>query len=324
MSSNSRTLIGGLIVWLAAVASPAAGQERYPTGPVTIIVPMPAGGADAVARIIAEKLAPKWGQPIVVVNKAGAGTIIGTEAVAKAKPDGHTLGIAISALTINAALHASLPYDTLKDIKAISLLADAAMVGVMHPSVPATTAAELIAYAKTKKPDELVYLSPGIGTLGHISGELFQHAAGIKLLHVPYQDSPRAVNDLIAGQGQLFFGLWQSVEPQVRAGKMKVLGLFTKQRLAEAPEVPTVAETLPGIETTSRLGAIAPAGTPQAIIDKVAVDFAEVVRSEEFARRTRAFGMVPVGSTPAEYDAINRREIATWKDVFARAGVKPQ
>ena len=313
------------VLWgLGTFGAAVIAQERWPTLPVTIIVPMPAGGADAVARIIAEKLSPRWGQPIVVVNKAGAGTIIGTDAVAKAKPDGHTLGIAISALTINAAIQPSLPYDTLKDLVAVSLLADAAMVGVMHPSVPANTASELIAWVKTRKPDEVAFLTPGIGTLGHISGELFQHAAGIRMLHVPYQDSPRAVNDLIAGQGQLFFGLWQSVEPLVKAGRMKVIGLFTKQRLADYPDVPIIAETLAGIETTSRLGAIAPAGTPRPIIDRIAADFAEIVRSDEFARRTRAFGMVPVGSTPEAYDAINRQEIATWKDVLGRAGVKPQ
>ena len=313
------------VLWgLGTFGAAVIAQERWPTLPVTIIVPMPAGGADAVARIIAEKLSPRWGQPIVVVNKAGAGTIIGTDAVAKAKPDGHTLGIAISALTINAAIQPSLPYDTLKDLVAVSLLADAAMVGVMHPSVPANTASELIAWVKTRKPDEVAFLTPGIGTLGHISGELFQHAAGIRMLHVPYQDSPRAVNDLIAGQGQLFFGLWQSVEPLVKAGRMKVIGLFTKQRLADYPDVPIIAETLAGIETTSRLGAIAPAGTPRPIIDRIAADFAEIVRSDEFARRTRAFGMVPVGSTPEAYDAINRQEIATWKDILGRAGVKPQ
>lgn len=313
---------GTLLLGVLALQAEAHAQSLYPTQPVTIIAPMPAGGADALARIIAERLTGKWGQPIVVLNKAGAGTIIGTDAVAKARPDGHTIGMAISAFTINAALHKSLPYDTLKDLKAVTLLADAAMAGVLHPSVPANTAGEFVAWAKTKKPEELTFLTPGIGTLGHISGELFQHAAGIKMLHVPYQDSPRAVNELIAGQGQAFFGLWQSVEPHVRAGRMKPLGVFTKARLDDQPNVPTIAEALPGVETTSRLGVIAPAATPQSIVDKIAKDFSAVVTTDEIKAKVKGFGMIPVGSSPAEYDRINREEIAKWREVFARAGVE--
>lgn len=324
MGEHARSRAGALMVGAVALLSSfsAHAQAPYPTQPITIIAPMPAGGADALARIIAERLSPKWGQPIVVLNKAGAGTIIGTDAVAKAKPDGHTIGMAISALTINAALHKSLPYDTLKDLKAVTLLADAAMAGVLHPSVPANTTAEFVAWAKTKKAEELTFLTPGIGTLGHISGELFQHAAGIKMLHVPYQDSPRAVNELIAGQGQAFFGLWQSVEPHVRAGRMKPLGVFTKARLEDQPNVPTIAEALPGVETTSRLGVIAPAATPQHIVDKIAADFAAVVTTDEIKAKVKGFGMIPVGSSPAEYDRINREEIAKWREVFARAGVE--
>ena len=320
----SRQLLVEVLCALVVHLGPAAAQSTYPTQPVTVIVPMPAGGADALARLIAERLSSKWGQPIVVINKSGAGTILGTDAVAKARPDGHTIGMAISALTINPAIHASLPYDTLRDLKAVSLLADAAMAGVLHPSVPATNAAEFIAWARTKKSEELTFLTPGIGTLGHISGELFQHAAGIKMLHVPYQDSPRAVSDLLAGQGQAFFGLWQSVEPHVRAGRMKPLGLFTKARLPDQPNVPTIAETLSGVETTSRLGVIAPAGTPKAIIDKIATDFAAIVLTDEIKARVKAFGMITVGSTPEEYDRINREEMAMWKDVLGRAGVQPK
>lgn len=301
----------------------AHAQPAYPTAPVTIVVPIGAGGSDAIARIIAERVSKSWGQPVVVVNKPGAGTMLGTETVARARPDGHTIGMAISALTINPAIRAKMSYDTAKDIRGITLLANAAMVGVMHPSVPAATTKEFIAYAKTKKPDELTYLTPGIGTLGHISGELFQNAAGIRLLHVPYQESARAVTDLQAGQGQVFFGLWQSVEPLVRADKVRMLGIFSKTRMADYPNVPTIAETLPGVETISRLGAIAPGGTPKAILDKIAADFNAIIKSPDIAERFRPFGMVPVGSTPAEFDAIIAQEMAEWKAVLGRAGVKP-
>jgi tripartite-type tricarboxylate transporter receptor subunit TctC len=249
--------------------------------------------------------------------------MLGTEAVARAKPDGHTLGMAISALTINPAIRASMSYDTLKDIRGVTLLANAAMVGAVHASVPASNAKEFIAWAKTKKPDEIAYLTPGIGTLGHISGELFQNAAGIKMLHVPYQESNRAVTDFIAGQGQAFFGLWQSVEALVRADKVKVLGIFNKTRMADYPNVPTIAETLPGVETVSRLGAIAPAGTPKAVLDKISADFNAIIRMEDVKERFRPFGMVPVGSTPEEFDAVIAKELAEWKDVLGRAGVKP-
>jgi tripartite-type tricarboxylate transporter receptor subunit TctC len=309
---------------LASHCSLAIAQQAFPTGPVTIIVPMTAGGADTMARLIGERVAAKWGHPVIVVNKPGAGTILGTDAVAKAKPDGHTLGVAISALTINPAIQAALPYDTQRDLRGVSLLADAAMVAVMHPSVPASNVAEFIAWARTKKPDEIAYLTPGIGTLGHISGELFQHAAGLKMLHVPYQDSPRAVGDLIAGQGQLFFGLWQSVEPHIKAGKMKPLGVFNPKRLPEAPDVPTISEALAGVETISRLGMIAPAGTPKAIIDKIASDVAAIVQSADIKARVKPFGMAAVGSTPEAYDAVIAQEMAMWKTVLTRAGVKPQ
>lgn len=317
-------------VWAAAAAAvsawpatPSRAQGAFPTAPVTIVVPIGGSAVDAVARLISERVSKSWGQPVVVVVKGGAGTILGTEAVARAKPDGHTIGMAISALSINPALRASMPYDTIRDIRGVTLLANAAMAGVINPEVPAKNTAEFIAYAKGKKPDELSYLTSGIGTLGHISGELFQHAAGIRMLHVPYQDSPRAIAELIAGQGQAFFGLWQVVEPQVRAGKLRPLGIFSKERMGQHPAVPTISETLAGVETISRLGVIAPGGTPKAIIDKISTDFVAIARSEEVAERIRSFGMVPVGSSPAEYDAIIAEEVKSWTEVLGRAGVKP-
>ncbi len=309
-----------------AMAAPwpgSANAQSFPTGPVTIIIPIGAGGSDAIARIIGERVSKTWGQPVVVVNKPGAGTMIGTEAVARAKPDGHTLGMAISALTINPAIRAKMPYDTLKDIRGVTLLANAAMVGAMHPSVPASNAREFVAWAKTKKPDEIAYLTPGIGTLGHISGELFQAAAGIKMLHVPYQESNRAVTDFVAGQGQVFFGLWQSVEALLRADKVKVIGIFNKTRMADFPNVPTIAETLPGVEMVSRLGAIAPGGTPKALLQKISADFNAIIRMPDVVERFRPFGMVPVGSTPEEFDAVIAQEMKDWKSVLGKAGVKP-
>ena len=311
----------------ASVALPSAGvsqtQSAFPTAPVTIVVPIGAGGADAIARIIAERVSKTWGQPVVVVNKPGAGTMLGTETVVRAKPDGHTIGMAISALTINPAIRATMSYDTLRDIRGITLLANAAMVGVMHPSVPASNANEFIAWAKTKKPDEVAYLTPGIGTLGHISGELFQQAAGVKMLHVPYQESNRAVTDFVAGQGQAFFGLWQSVEQLVKADKAKVIGIFNKVRMEDYPHVPTVAETLPGVETVSRLGAIAPGGTPKSVLDKISADFNAIIRLPEVKERFRPFGMAPIGSTPEEFDAVIVQEMRAWKETLGRAGVKP-
>lgn len=325
MRSRTFAIAAAAIAAAVTVAAPGpvAAQGSFPSQPVTIIVPIVGGGADAVARLVGDRVTKAWGQPVVVTNKGGAGTILGTEAVARAKPDGHTIGMAISALSINPAIRATMPYDTLRDIRGVTLLANATMAGVLHPDVPAANAKEFIAYAKTKKPDELSYLTPGIGTLGHISGALFQHAAGIRLLHVPFQDSGRAVTDLMAGQGQAFFGLWQSVEPLVRAGKVKPLGIFDRQRLPDHPNVPTVAETLPGVETISRVGVIAPGGTPPAILERISKDFAAVIHSDEVRARIRTFGMIPVGSTPAEYDAIIAKELAEWKDVLGRAGVKP-
>ncbi len=315
--------LAGLIASLWLAGAPVRAQGGYPTGPVTIIVPIAAGGADALARILADRVSKSWGQPVIVVTKVGAGTILGTEAVARAKPDGHTLGMAISALTINPAIRATMPYDTARDLVGVTLLANAAMAAVAHTSVPASDVKGFIAYAKSRKSEELSYLTPGIGTLGHISGELFQEAAGIKMLHVPYQDSPRAVGDLLAGQGQLFFGLWQSVEPLVRADKVKALGIFNKERLADHPNLPTIAETLPGVETISRLGVIAPRGTPASIVSKVAADFGAIVKSSEVRERIRPFGMEAVGSSPEEFNAVIEQELRDWRAVLGRAGVKP-
>lgn len=322
-STTSIALAVAASAALSAAQPGSAHAQSFPSGPVTIIVPIGAGGSDAIARIIGERVSKNWGQPVVVVNKPGAGTMLGTETVARAKPDGHTLGMAISALTINPAIRASMSYDTLKDIRGVTLLANAAMVGAVHASVPASNAKEFIAWAKTKKADEIAYLTPGIGTLGHISGELFQNAAGIKMLHVPYQESNRAVTDFVAGQGQAFFGLWQSVEALVRADKVKVLGIFNKSRMADYPNVPTMAETLPGVETISRLGAIAPGGTPKAVLDKISADFNAIIRMPDVAERFRPFGMVPVGTTPEAFDAVIAQELKDWKEVLGKAGVKP-
>ena len=311
-----------LSLWAWSIP-PSKAQGTFPTGPVTIVVPIAGSAVDAVARMIGERVSKSWGQPVVVVVKGGAGTVLGTEAVARAKPDGHTIGMAISALSINPAIKASMPYDTVRDIRGITLIANAAMAAVIKPDVPASTTAEFIAYAKTKKREELSYVTSGIGALGHISGELFQHAAGIKMLHVPYQDSPRAIAELIAGQGQAYFGIWQAVEPQVRAGKLRALGVFNSTRLKQHPTIPTISETLPGVEVISRLGVIAPGGTPKAVIEKISADFVAISRSEEVASRIKSFGMDPVGSSPAEYDAIIAEEIKGWTDVLGRAGVKP-
>lgn len=316
----SMALSLALSAWSVA---PSNAQGTFPTGPVTIVVPIAGSAVDAVTRMIGERASKSWGQPVVVVVKGGAGTVLGTEAVARAKPDGHTIGVAISALSINPAIKASMPYDTVRDIRGVTLLANAAMAAVVNPEVPASSTAEFIAYARSKKSEELSYVTSGIGALGHISGELFQHAAGIKMLHVPYQDSPRAIAELIAGQGQAYFGIWQAVEPQVRAGKLRVLGVFNSARLKQHPSIPTISETLPGVEVISRLGVIAPGGTPKAVIEKISADFVAISRSEEVAERIRSFGMDPVGSSPAEYDAIIADEIKSWTEVLGRAGVRP-
>src|SRR5499427_3304868 len=263
---------------LAGASAGALAQAAYPERPVKIIVPFPAGGpADALARIVGDKLGHSLGKAFIIENKAGAGGNIGMEQGARAAPDGYTLTLApVGNLTVAPALYSKLPYDPAKDFAPITVLASVPNVLIVNPSVPAKSVAELVALAKAK-PGSLNYASPGNGSIPHLAAELFKRMAGVDIVHVPFNGVAPATNAVLSGEVQMFFAQSSSALPQWRAGKVVALGVATRKRLASAPELPTIAEQgFPDFEATAWYGLVAPAGTPAPIVDRL---HGEIVRA---------------------------------------------
>jgi tripartite-type tricarboxylate transporter receptor subunit TctC len=312
---------------LATALAPAlvlaqASDEAWPTRPVKLVVPFTAGGpTDTVARLIATQLQARWKQPVVLDYKPGAGTVLGTTAVAKAPADGYTLGMAISALTINPSLQHNLPYDTRKDLVGVSQVAQAHFGLFAHPSLPVNSIPELIAYAK-KNPDALSFATPGAGTGTHLAGEMLAHMAGIRMVHVPYKGSAPAQQDVIGGRVPLLFDVLFSSMPFVQDKRLKVLALSSPTRAQSNPEIPLIADTLPGFSATSTIGIIAPAGLPPALLQKISADVAQAVRSSEVSARMAQLGMEPVGSSAEQYTALIRQEIDKWAGLIRTAKIK--
>lgn len=306
-----------------ALAGPCAAQsEAYPNRPVRLIVPFaPGGPTDTVARVMGEQLQRQWKQPVVIDYKPGAGTVVGTQLVSRAPADGYTLGMAISALMINPALRSDLPYDTVREVAAVSLIGQAHFGLFAHPSTPFSNVAELIAYARSR-PDSLSYATPGTGTGTHLAGEMLSHLAGIKMLHVPYKGSAPAQVDVAGGRVPLLFDVLFSAMPMVRDGRLKVLALASPQRARSAPEIALIAESLPGFSAMSLIGIIGPAGMPTALLDRISADLGEAVRAPAVTERMNQLGMEPVGSTHAEYSRIVREEIGKWTQVVKTAQIK--
>jgi tripartite-type tricarboxylate transporter receptor subunit TctC len=314
-----------LLALAAAAFVPAAfAQTAWPTKPVKLIVPFaPGGPTDTVARLLAEKLQAQWQQPVVVDYKPGAGTVMGTDFVAKAPADGYTLGMAITAHMINPSLQPRLPYDTTKDLVGVSQVAQAHFALFAHPSLPVDTIPDLIAYAK-KNPGKLSYATPGIGTGTHLAGEMLGHMAGIQMVHVPYKGSAPAQQDVLGGRVPLLFDVLFSSMPFVKDKRLKVLALSSPKHATANPEIPLIADAVPGFSAMSFIGVIAPAGVPRDLVKRIGADVARVARSPELAERMTQLGMEPVGSTPEEYDAVIRAEIDKWSRVVKTAGIKPE
>ena len=314
------------VLALAAACSPvflvAQPLEAWPDKPVKLIVPFPPGGpTDTVARIISTGLQSLWKQPVVLDYKPGAGTTLGTSIVAKSPADGYTLGMAITALTINPSLQPSLPYDTKKDLVGVSQVAQAHFGLFAHPSQPFNTMPELIAYAK-KNPGSLSFATPGAGTGTHLAGEMLAHMAGISLLHVPYKGSAPAQQDMIGGRVPLLFDVLFSSMPYVKDNRMKVIALSSPKRAVSNPEIPLIAETVPGFSAVSAIGIIGPAGMSPALLKKISADIGQVVRSTDVVARMQQLGMEPVGSTADQYTAQIRQDIDKWAAIVKTAGIK--
>ena len=298
--------------------------QDYPSKPVRFVVPLaPGGTTDVLARLVGEKLSASLGQQFVVDNKPGAGGNVGTAQVAKAEPDGYTLLMGtVGTHAINASIYPSLPYDPVQDFAPVTLVATVPNVLVVNPEVPANSVAELIALAK-EKPGELNFASSGNGTSIHLSGELFKAMTGVDIVHVPYKGSGPAVVDLLGGQVEMMFDNLPSSAPQIKAGKLRPLGVTSKERSPTLPDVPTIAEAgVPGYEALSWFGVLVPAGTPNAIVAKLQDEIAKALADPAMRERFAELGAVPVGGTPAEFANFISAETAKWAKVVQDAGIK--
>ena len=307
----------------AAVLAPlASAAQNYPTRAVRLMVPFPPGGAtDIVGRLVAAKMQEVWGQPVVIENRPGAGTVVGTDYVAKSAPDGHTLGTVVTAYVINPSLRADLPYNTLKDLAGVTQVSVQHLVMAAHPSLPANNIAELVALAK-KEPGKLSYATPGSGTAMHLSVELLKTTAGVELVHVPYKGGAPAQQDVMSGRVPILMDVLYAVQPLIKSGRIKVLALLSPQRAPESPEYPVVAEAVPGVSALSLVGIVAPGATPRGLIDRISADIASAVKSSDLTERMKQQGMVPIGSTPDQFDALIRAEIEKWAKVVKISGAK--
>ena len=306
----------------ASLAAPALAQQ-FPSKPIRIVVPYtPGGGADTTARLIAPKLQEALGQTVVIDNKPGAGGTIGDDAVAKAAPDGHTLLIGAFAHAVNPSLMPKMPFRTPDDFAPVSLLVTVPELLVVTPTFPAKTVAELVAMAKAE-PGKLSYASSGNGSAQHLAAELFKLRTGTDIQHVPYKGGSLAVADVAAGHVPFYFGNMSAALPQARAGRVRALAVTSPQRSPAAPEVPTIAEAgVTGCEISEWNALLAPAGTPPATIERLHVDVAKILATEEIKAKFADLGAQPIGSPPAEFAAFLRGEMAKWAEVVKVANVK--
>lgn len=319
--ADRRALLKGAAALAAAFSLPASAQSAFrPTRPVKLVSPLLAGGAtDAIVRPIALKLGELWGQPVVVENHPGGGTVIGTQNVVNAAPDGHTFGVAISALTINPSLRNDLPYDTFKDVTPIAHIGNVSGALVAHPSFPANTVAELVALAKAK-PGTISWASLGVGTGGHITGELLRKRAGIDIVHIPFNGSSAAYRDILPGRVPVGFVVLESALPHVKSGKLKLLALSDRQRNKLHPQLPTIAETVPGVGFESVFGFIGPRGLPAETAKAMHADVAKVLAEADVRKRLEEQSMDIVAGTPGEFATVIRREVDFWKQAVKESG----
>ncbi|HEX6005703.1 MAG TPA: tripartite tricarboxylate transporter substrate binding protein [Burkholderiales bacterium] len=313
------------LIALCIALSAAAAQAAYPERPVRLVVPYSAGGStDTVARLVGARLSERLGQQFVVDNRTGAGTIIGTEIVARAAPDGHTLLMATPPLAVNPALYDKVPYVLERDFMAVTNVAASSNLLVVHPSVTATSTRELIALLKSN-PGKYNYGSSGIGGAGHLAMALFTSMAGVELVHVPYKGGAPAVADLVAGRLSLMMANLTTAQPHIRSGRLRALGIGTRARSRLFPEVPTIAESgVPGYEANNWNGIVAPARTPKAVIDRLHREIVAVLRESTIAERMAKSALEPIGDTPNEFARYLKEEAEKWGRLIKTAGIRAQ
>lgn len=314
---------------LALLSCLAAGTVHaqtpaFPTKPVRLVIPYPAGGAaDLLARTLGAKLVERWGQQLVIDNRPGANTIIGMENVARAAPDGHTLIMATTAMAINPSLYQKLPFDTRKDFAPVSNLVFASFLLLTHPSVPARDVKGLIALAKAR-PGELTFGSGSTGSPTHLSGELLKVLAGVDMVHVPYKGIAPAIADLLGGQLSMLFADPLPTMPHVKTGKLRGLAVSSKHRFPAAPDIPTIDEAgVKGYESGLWYGILAPAGTPAAVIDRLREDFVQALKLPDVTAKLTGIGTVIIGDTPAQFAATIAADLVKWSDAIKRSAIPP-
>ncbi|MGV3629510.1 MAG: tripartite tricarboxylate transporter substrate binding protein [Betaproteobacteria bacterium] len=315
------------VILIALVATPVFSAESfaYPQRPVRLVVPYSAGGStDTVARITGARLSERLGQQVVIDNRTGAGTIIGTEIVKDATPDGHILLMATPPLAVNPSLHARVPYVLDRDFVAITNIAGSSNLLVVHPSMPAASVKELIALLKAN-PGKYNYGSSGVGGAGHLAMALFTSMAGVEALHVPYKGGAPAVADLVGGRLNMMMANLTTAQPHIRAGKLRGLGVGKAKRSPLFPEMPTVAEAgLKGYEANNWNGVVAPRGTPRAVIERLHKDIVATLQEPAIAERMARAGLEPIGDTPSEFTHYLKAEAAKWGKLVKSAGIKAE
>ena len=297
--------------------------QPYPSKPIKIVVPFPAGGiADLYARLIGARLSDRWAQPVLVENRTGAGGNIGADAVAKSAPDGYSLVMgSFGTHAVNVSLFATMPYDPVHDFAPIALVLEAEGLLVVHPSVPAQSVPDLIAYGRAH-PGQLTFASAGMGTASHLAGELFKTMARLEMTHVPYKGNVPAITDLLAGQTSLLFGTMPTVLPHAKAGKLRAIATIGALRSAAAPDLPTVAETIRGFEVNNWIGLLAPADTPADIVRRWNAEVNAIMQSADIKQRLLTEGARFAPNTPEQFAAFIKSEIAKWAPVVKASGAR--
>jgi tripartite-type tricarboxylate transporter receptor subunit TctC len=307
---------------IAQTASVGTGQT-FPTKTIRIIAPFPpASVADVLARPMAQKMSETWGQPVIVDNRTGAGGTVGSDVVAKSPPDGYTLLLGtIGTNAINASIYSQMPYNARTDFAPVTIVANAYLMLVMHPSVPVRTVKALVALAKAD-PGKLNYGSAGAGTTPHMAGEMFKSLAGVTMTHVAYKGSPQSTIDLMAGRLDLIFANPATSLPHIRQGRLRVLAITAARRDPSTPEMPTIAETVPGFEMAPWWGLFAPAGTPREVMAKLNAESARILALAEIKAHYANLGMLALSNTPEQFNAYVQEEIARWAKVVKATGAK--
>ena len=304
--------------------APSAQAQNYPTRSIRWIAPTAPGSTlDIITRLVGQKLGEAWGQQVLVDNRPGGAFVIGSDIIAKAAPDGHTIGTLLTTHIVQPYVLKDLPYDTLRDFTPVTLMVTVPGVMTMHPSVPANTLKEVIALAKAK-PGLLDYASPGPLTSGHLSMEMLKLTAGLNLQHVPYKSGAPAIVAIIAGQVQFMISGPPGVLPHIKSGRLKAIATTAAKRSPGLPDTPTFAESgLPGFDTYEWYGVFAPGKLPKDVLAKLSQEIARIIKQPEMSEKLSAQGAIPVGSTPEEFDAFVRKEMETWGKVAQQVGLKP-